>query len=234
MIREVDLVSYLPPFMADFKEVAVTLEAENPEFKIIWDAANQVLYNEFIATADEYGISRFEAILKILPSKEDTLESRRARVQARWFNAIPYTMKALISKLIALCGDNNFTITKQFDFYRLELETHLELYGQVDELEYIINTMLPCNIVVVSDNKIICDVKGLAAFAGGICITEHFFITNDSRETVVANGAAVHGAGVVNTASVIITNDFNEQFNITGTSSIGSGSVVSEIVGIKD
>ena len=234
MIREVDLVSYLPPFMADFKEVAVTLEAENPEFKIIWDAANQVLYNEFIATADEYGISRFEAILKILPSKEDTLESRRARVQVRWFNAIPYTMKALISKLIALCGDNNFTITKQFDFYRLELETHLELYGQVDELEYIINTMLPCNIVVVSDNKIICDVKGLAAFAGGICITEHFFITNDSRETVVANGAAVHGAGVVNTASVIITNDFNEQFNITGTSSIGSGAVVSEIVGIKD
>lgn len=234
MIREVDLVSYLPPFMADFKEVAVTLEAENPEFKIIWDAANQVLYNEFIATADEYGISRFEAILKILPSKEDTLESRRARVQARWFNAIPYTMKALTSKLIALCGDNNFTITKQFDFYRLELETHLELYGQVDELEYIINTMLPCNIVVVSDNKIICDVKGLAAFAGGICITEHFFITNDSRETVVANGAAVHGAGVVNTASVIITNDFNEQFNITGTSSIGSGAVVSEIVGIKD
>lgn len=234
MIREVDLVSYLPPFMADFKEVAVTLEAENPEFKIIWDAANQVLYNEFIATADEYGISRFEAILKILPSKEDTLESRRARVQARWFNAIPYTIKALISKLIALCGDNNFTITKQFDFYRLELETHLELYGQVDELEYIINTMLPCNIVVVSDNKIICDVKGLAAFAGGICITEHFFITNDSRETVVANGAAVHGAGVVNTASVIITNDFNEQFNITGTSSIGSGAVVSEIVGIKD
>lgn len=234
MIREVDLVSYLPPFMADFKEVAVTLEAENPEFKIIWDAANQVLYNEFIATADEYGISRFEAILKILPSKEDTLESRRARVQARWFNAIPYTMKALISKLIALCGDNNFTITKQFDFYRLELETHLELYGQVDELEYIINTMLPCNIVVVSDNKIICDVKGLATFAGGICITEHFFITNDNRETVVANGAAVHGAGVVNTASVIITNDFNEQFNITGTGSIGSGAVVSEIVGIKD
>ncbi len=234
MIREVDLVSYLPPFMADFKEVAVTLEAENPEFKIIWDAANQVLYNEFIATADEYGISRFEAILKILPSKEDTLESRRARVQARWFNAIPYTMKALISKLIALCGDNNFTITKQFDFYRLELETHLELYGQVDELEYIINTMLPCNIVVVSDNKIICDVKGLAAFAGGICITEHFFITNDSRETVVVNGAAVHGAGVVNTASVIITNDFNEQFNITGTSSIGSGAVVSEIIGIKE
>lgn len=211
MIREVDLVSYLPPFLAEFKETAVTLEAENPEFKIVWNAANQVLYNEFIATADEYGISRFEAILKIFPSQRDTLESRRARVQVRWFNAVPYTMKNLISKLIALCGDNNFVITKQFDFYKLNLETHLELYGQIDELEHIINTMLPCNIVVVSDNKIICDVKGLAAFTGGVCITEHFFITNDSRENVVVNGAAVHGAGVVNTASVIITNDVNQE-----------------------
>lgn len=261
MIREVDLVSYLPPFMADFKEIAVTLEAENPEFKIIWDAANQVLYNEFIETADEYGISRFEAILKILPSKEDTLESRRARVQVRWFNAIPYTMKALISKLIALCGDNNFTITKQFDFYRLKLETNLELYGQVEELEYIINTMFPCNIVVVSDNKIICDVKGSAVFAGGICAveyffitndeqifrtisgkaafkggtvnTEHYFITNDSKENVAIEGSAVHGGGAINTATVVITNDFNEQFNISGENSIHSGAVITEFIEIN-
>ena len=93
MTREVDLVSYLPPFLAEFKEIAVTLEAENPEFVLVWNAAERVLYNEFIETADEYGISRFEKILNILPSKEDTLESRRARVQARWFNTIPYTMK---------------------------------------------------------------------------------------------------------------------------------------------
>lgn len=100
--EKVDLVSYLPPFMADFKEITVTLKAENPEFVLVWVAAEQVLQNEFIETADEYGISRFEKILNILPSKEDTLESRRSRVQARWFNTVPYTMKALISKLIAL------------------------------------------------------------------------------------------------------------------------------------
>ena len=45
MTREVDLVSYLPPFLAEFKEIAVTLEAENPEFVLVWNAAERVLYN---------------------------------------------------------------------------------------------------------------------------------------------------------------------------------------------
>ena len=74
MIREVDLVSYLPPFIAEYKETNITLEAENPEFVLVWKAADRVLYNEFIATADEYGISRFEKILNILPSRDDTLQ----------------------------------------------------------------------------------------------------------------------------------------------------------------
>ena len=119
--REVDLLSYLPPFMAEFKEIAVTLDAENPEFVLVWKAADRVLQNEFIETADEYGISRFEKILNILPSKEDTLESRRSRVFARWFNTIPYTLKALIAKLEALCGDSDFTIIKEYDNYTITM-----------------------------------------------------------------------------------------------------------------
>lgn len=206
MIREVDLVSYLPPYLQQYnQETVAALEAENPEFRLIWESSDRVLYNEFIATADEYGISRFEKILNILPSKEDTLESRRARVQSRWFTEIPYTLKALISKLIALCGDSNFEITKDFLYYKIGIETNLELFGQVEELEHIIETMLPCNMVVDSVNKIPCD----------------------------ADGVAFWGGGIVNAVSVTITNDFNEQFNIDGTNSLGSGAVVTEIIGIN-
>ena len=261
MTREVVLVSYLPPFLAEFKEIAVTLEAENPEFVLVWNAAERVLSNEFIETADEYGISRFEKILNILPSTEDTLESRRARVQARWFNTIPYTMKSFLAKLIALCGDSDFTVTKEYQNYKVKILTNLELFGQVEELEHIIETMLPCNMVVDSVNKIPCDADGVALWGGGICAIEFFvitndeqaehtitgnanvggalsgaaayFITNDSKETITANGSASHGGGIVNAVSVTITNDFNEQFNIDGTNSLGSGAVVTEIIGIN-
>lgn len=261
MTREVDLVSYLPPFLAEFKEIAVTLEAENPEFVLVWNAAERVLYNEFIETADEYGISRFEKILNILPSKEDTLESRRARVQARWFNTIPYTMKSFLAKLIALCGDSDFTVTKEYQNYKVKILTNLELFGQVEELERIIDSMIPCNMIVISLNEIPCDAAGFAFIAGGVCSVEHFFITNDeqtehtisngaifgggtvhtahyfitndSKENIAVDGSALHGGGAVNSVSVVITNDFNEQFNISGENSVGSGVVASEFIEIK-
>ena len=261
MIRDVDLVSYLPPFIAEFQEINQTLTAENPEFKIVWQAADRVLQNEFIATADEYGISRFERILKIYPSTEDTLESRRARVQARGFNTIPYTMKSFLAKLIALCGDSDFTVTKEYEKYKVEILTNLELFGQVEELERIIDSMIPCNMIVISLNEIPCGAAGFAFIAGGVCSVEHFFITNDeqtkhtisngaifgggtvhtahyfvtndSKESIAVSGSALHGGGAVNSVSVVITNDFNEQFNISGENSVGSGVVASEFIEIK-
>ena len=71
MIREVDLVSYLPPFMQSYKEPVAALEAENPEFSLMWSATDRCLRNRFISTADEYGISRFEKMLKIYPTAKD-------------------------------------------------------------------------------------------------------------------------------------------------------------------
>lgn len=256
MIRNVDLVSYLPPIMAEFQEYRATLEAENPEFVIIWNATDQVLQNEFIATADEYGISRFEQILNILPSKEDTLESRRSRVQTRWFNTIPYTLKALLSKLIALCGENNFTVVKDYDHYKISIFTDLELFGQAEELDFTLDTMIPCNMIVVSRNNIPCSASGFALICGGVCFVQNFFITNDfqeshsitgdtkvgggtvdaafqfitndSTENTTISGAAIHGGGLVNSVSVTITNDFNEKFNVNSDALNGAGVVFTE------
>lgn len=169
MIREVDLTSYLPEFMQVYTEPVAALETENPEFAIVWKAVDRLLYNRFIATADEYGISRFEKMLDLHPANEDTLESRRIRVQSRWFNKIPYTLKVLLRKLTVLCGDTDFSFTHNFtEGYTLTLYTNLSLYGQVDELEYIIHSMLPCNIVVNSKNSILCRAEGTVFLGGGI------------------------------------------------------------------
>ena len=256
MIRNVDLVSYLPPIMAEFQEYRATLEAENPEFVLVWNATDQVLQNEFIATADEYGISRFEQILNILPSKEDTLESRRSRVQTRWFNTIPYTLKALLGKLIALCGENNFTVVKDYDHYKISIFTDFELFGQAEELDFTLDTMIPCNMIVVSRNNIPCNASGFALICGGVCFVQNFFITNDfqenhsitgdtkvgggtvdaafqfitndSTEHPTVDGAAIHGGGLVSSVSVTITNDFNEKFNVNGDALNGAGVVFTE------
>ncbi len=202
MVREVDLVSYLPPFMADYKETNLALTAEDPEFVLVWKAADRVLKNEFIATADEYGIGRFEKILHILPSRNDTLESRRSRVQSRWLTALPYTWRMFIQKLIALCGGNDFTITKQFDFYRIKLEVHLVLFGQVEELERIVENMLPCNIVVDSYNLLNSNPRTKIFMSGAIQQTTHFTINTELDEKKVLQGG-IFQAGYISTHKTV-------------------------------
>lgn len=155
MIREADLASYLPIFMQKYKEPVATLEAENPEFDIAWNEVNKILYNHFISTADEHGIAQFEKILGILPSEEDDIESRRVRVQTKWVNKLPYTIRILTEKIKILSAGADFVIeTDLRQGYWIIIHTMLELIGQVKELEHIIDRVIPCNMVATSVNHI--------------------------------------------------------------------------------
>lgn len=166
--KETDLVSYLPPFMAEYKEINEVLTAENPEFQAVWNAAEGVLYNEFISTADNYGISRFEKMMGLKPSEEDTLESRRARVMSKWLSKLPYTMKMLINKLFILCGGDDFKVSKSFDSYIIRVTTHLRLYSQIQELKELLEQMIPANMTVESFNSIAVPADGSAKIYTGV------------------------------------------------------------------
>lgn len=146
MIREVDLVSYLPPFLQEYKEQKNTLMAENLEFSIVWGAVDSVMKNEFIETADEYGISRFEKMLGILPYAEDALESRRVRVQSRWFTSIPYTMKAVLAKLAILCGEDGVMVESDMNHYTLIVKLTLQNKGLKTEIEKLLDRVMPGNM----------------------------------------------------------------------------------------
>lgn len=150
MIREVDLASYLPEFIKEYKEPVVALETENPEFNITWNATDRILYNRFISTADAYGISRFEKILGLYPENSDTLEVRRMRVQNRWFTKIPYTVRVLASKLTECLGEQyNFDIYADFNkTYEMTVVIYTSDDSQVQEVKYLLNVMVPVNIVV--------------------------------------------------------------------------------------
>lgn len=236
MIREVDFVDYyLPPFMQTYKEPVAALNAEQPEFQIVWKAADRVLYNRFISTADEYGISRFEKILGIYPSSEDTLESRRSRVQSKWFTKLPYTWKVLLEKLTVLCGDTDFVLTNNFsEGYMLTLVTDLELYGQVDELENIIDIMMPENIVIDSRNNIPCNTKGVVLFCGGVCFTNIFTVTNDFREMYGITGKAGIGGSAAYTSVLMVTNDFRENSTANGAAAFGGTASLTDSVQVTD
>ena len=175
---------------------------------------------------------------------------------------MPYTMRTLIQRLTTLCADHGFTLTKYFiDAYTLEIHTDLELFGQVEELERIIQTMIPCHLVVISQNDIPCAAAGSALAASGVVAVENYFITQDFNETDVVqggaiqkggmvftgkyfitedftenstiSGAALQGGGISNTVKVVITQDFNETMTVNGSGTAASGVSFTESVEIK-
>lgn len=206
MIRDVDLVDYyLPTFMQKYNEPVAALKAEEPEFLLVWKAADRVLYNHFISTADDYGISRFEKLLGILPSPEDTLESRRERVRSRWFKSIPYTLKTLINKLITLCGDRDFTIMADFsESYTMVLNVSLSLFGQVDELNDILSYMIPQNIVVEVNNTLNYEHSVCIYEAGATLKTKTYTINTQTEKKREITGYIRTGSVITTTLERII------------------------------
>lgn len=145
MTRNVNLVSYLPSFLAEFKENIALLHAENSEFEFLWKSFDRILKNEYISTADESGLSRFEDIVGIKPLSDDTLESRRSRVFSRWFNHIPLTLKGLKKRLALICGEQGYSVT--IKDYAITISVYTRFDSQKEELKQLINDVIPENML---------------------------------------------------------------------------------------
>lgn len=149
MLREVNLINYLPHFLQTYREIGHITTAENPEFQFLCDESERIKDNQFIQTCDIDGISRFEKLLGITPLSSDTLESRRSKVMLVWSFNVPYTMKCLFRKIHEICGDEYSVI---LDGYYLKIITHLYSFEDIENRCQLIREMLreivPCNMLV--------------------------------------------------------------------------------------
>lgn len=178
MIRTVTLKEHLPNFIQKYREIQKIMEAENPEFQYVMDESEKIKDNQFIESCDEDGISRFEEMMRIIPLETDTLQSRISRVLTRWNKSTPYTYFFLLRKLNSLCGINNYEIIRNIDKYEMEIITHLELSGQIDELLYLLDDLIPANILCTLKNEIVLNPKTEMITSGGVIYCDLIQITN--------------------------------------------------------
>lgn len=101
------LLDYLPPVLHEVMEMRAINEANESEIAIAWDALALVLANQFLETANAYGVSIWEKELKILSKDTDSLEFRKARIKAKWNQQLPYTLPWLRRWLDGIYGQEN-------------------------------------------------------------------------------------------------------------------------------
>lgn len=119
------LQDYLPPILLKTYEFPLLCDTEQPEIDRLRDAADAVLDAQFISTAGETAIARYEKIFKITPMDTDTLDERRFRVLAKINAQLPFSVRRLRQQLATLCGDDGYKLELDGGKYTLTVKVAL-------------------------------------------------------------------------------------------------------------
>ena len=183
MIFEVDhivnLIKYLPEFMAEYREMKIITDVEDPEFNLFWGLLRQTVNNQFITTCDEQGISKFEKMLKLYPYESDTLEMRIARVLVEWNAQLPYTMRSLKQMLDALCRAGNYRVKLRNNEYVLEIDTFFYDSKMLTQLNKLLLKVLPANLAYDSTNYIVEEAKQDYYLGAAAMSSMHYVLSSD-------------------------------------------------------
>lgn len=188
VIREVDLLGFLPPYLQEYRELQALTATENPEIQTLEDETEVVKDNQYITTCNEIGIARFETLLSITPGEQDTLELRIFRVLSQWNNCTPYTYRVLIEKLNAMLGEGTYTLSPEFSHYVLGLEVHLAERWQIEELLNFLTWFLPANLLLHPANSLTTElspaVTKLCPLVGGVFATTTLSTLSSNRQAL--------------------------------------------------
>ena len=142
------LIDYLPYVIRDYAEFQGIMGSEQPEIEKAWNTTDDLLDNQFIPTAGNMGLSRWEKILGITPKGTDSLEDRRFRILTRINEELPYTLPQLRNILETLCGKGNYSADVEEGTYQLLVKIGLAAKNNFNDVESLLNRVVPQNMVV--------------------------------------------------------------------------------------
>lgn len=140
------LIEYLPPYLHEYKNLQYIMNTEQVEFETAWKACEDVFDDQYVSTATENGIQRWERILKISPKDTDTLEERKFRVLTRLNEQLPYTYTVLLQRLSALCGKDGFHVLLDNNNYSLYVKVALRNEKIREEISLMLQRIIPANL----------------------------------------------------------------------------------------
>lgn len=142
------LLDYLPHFMREFAEMKRIMDAEQSEVDDLWKSCDKALDEQFVATASEYGISRYENIHGIVPKATSTLDERRFTISTRMVEDTPYTMTSLKQKLESLCGEDGYSVALDAENCVLTVRIALTARSHYNDVCTMLEKVVPANMII--------------------------------------------------------------------------------------
>lgn len=148
MAREVDILSYFPSVLHEIREIIEIANVENPSLESVWQAIEDALNNQFILTANEEGLDRYEKMLSIKVPGTDDAETRRFRLLTRFNEQPPYTNKVVRQLLDNLLGEGRYDYIRDTANKTLTVKIELTVKGRFDAVVALLERVTPQNMVL--------------------------------------------------------------------------------------
>lgn len=143
------LINYLPEFLREVREYkAILTDAVQPEIDELHKNIERILNNQYIETADEYGVSRWEKMLKISPQATASLDNRKFTILTRMNEQLPYTMTSLKQRLENLCGKDGYSVEVDANAFKLKVGVALTSRSSFNDVELMLEKVVPANMVL--------------------------------------------------------------------------------------
>lgn len=154
-----NLKTYLPALYDDVQEMDIITSVEDELFNNLSEALTSAVSNQFITTADSYGIAKYENLLGIRPNNAEDLEFRRERVLNRFSTSKIFTKQSLKIKLDSILGPNNYAFSIDYNNYTLVVESSATNQQWYHELLVTINSSKPANIVFINKPLVASNIR---------------------------------------------------------------------------
>lgn len=140
------LKKYLPTFISSVKEFKELDKVVSIELDEIHAKLEQIQNNQFIESANDEGLRRYEKMLDIVHA--DDLETRKFNILNKYNSTIPFTLRWLNNTLTTTLGNGNFLLDMDYKRYTLTISIAACKEQHIETLYKDLRSKIPCNVVL--------------------------------------------------------------------------------------
>ena len=145
---EVDTERYLPLHIAGMEEFKKIAKTYDKYLKLVWESLQKEELNRFLSTMDESECERWEKLLNIVTSSNDTLEDRVNRIRGFHVSDLPYTYNKLDEVLKLVCNGDNYKLKVDNLEQLVDCGVKIVSIQMIDVIFDLIRKRVPANMIV--------------------------------------------------------------------------------------
>lgn len=144
----IDTIRYFPQHVANIEEFKRIAAVYDKKLQVVWDDLSQMQTNKRFDDMDEEECSKWEQMLKIKITGEETLGDRRRNIKGIWTSGLPYTARKFKEVLDAMVGPEYYLLDINQANKTLKVDLMLDVIMKDTYIYNLMRAMAPADMIV--------------------------------------------------------------------------------------